>query len=66
MLGKLQVMAAAGGGQLLLHNGLRNRDHRFEWCGCCIRIERSASNIVYCVQRSSQHVSAPCVCTVGA
>lgn len=28
----LQVMAAAGGGQLLLHNGLRNRDHRFEWC----------------------------------
>jgi hypothetical protein len=26
-------MAAAGGGQLLLHNGLRNRDHRFEWCG---------------------------------
>jgi hypothetical protein len=29
----LQVLAASGGGQMLLHNGLRNRDHRFEWCG---------------------------------
>ena len=26
------VMAASG--VRLLHNGLRNRDHRFEWCDC--------------------------------
>jgi len=28
-----EVMAAAG--VRLLHNGLRNRDHRFEWCVRC-------------------------------
>ena len=24
--------AVSGGGSALHHNGLRNRDHRFEWC----------------------------------
>lgn len=30
------VLAAAG--LRLLHNGLRNRDHRFEWCGIPDRV----------------------------
>jgi len=37
------VLAAASGGSTLLHNGLRHRDHRFEWCvSSCVLSVRSA------------------------
>ena len=45
-----EVMATAG--VRLLHNGLRNRDHRFEWC---VRRTRSLCSVLSKLGSTSHH-----------